>query len=110
MAEALAEIAELQGENRRLRNAINVAAKWLRGPLDARSMNEAIRSLNTVIAPQDRILEVAWGVASLGALQRAAKNLCNLLVMPEYTAFLTQRITDEPPAPMKRQRPGGFPV
>lgn len=107
---ARAEIAALKHENVRLRHAIDSTATWLRGPLRADTLNEAIWALNAALDPDERILEVAWGVASLGALQTAVRNLCQAVALPEYAAFLTQQITHQPPAPMKRQRPGGFPV
>lgn len=107
---ALAQIERLKAENARLTGIIGRAAQSLRGPLRADTLNEAIRALNTALDKDQRISEVAWGVASLGALQAAVRNLAQIVALPEYAAFLTQRINYEPPPPMKRQGSGGVPL
>lgn len=109
MAEPLteAEIARLKQEVSGLRFAVRQAARYLRGPLRADTLNEAIRALNAALDKADHIPEVAWGVASLGAVQAQVRNLCEMVALPEYAAFLTRRIDHAPPVPMKRQLLGG---
>lgn len=104
-AELAAENARLRGAIDRLSGAIDRAAEWLRGELDPRTLNEAIRCLNTELAPDMRIPEVAWGVASLGALQNAVKNLGRMVLLPEWVLPLKHVA---PPVGAKRQPLGGI--
>lgn len=109
-----ARIAALEKENVAYERAVLSMARWLSGPIDASTLNEMIRALNTVLPRDKRVNEVAWGVASLEGLQRAVRNLCHIVADPEYAMFLNNRITTAGRLPVpsngvKRQRLGGVP-
>jgi hypothetical protein len=94
-----AEVARL----RRVEAAVRQAAQWLRGPVRADTMNEAIRALNAVLPGDEKILEICWGTASLGALQQQIKNLYALVGL-EDLSFPVKHIG---PLPLRRQVRGG---
>lgn len=109
---ALARISGLEAENERLQRAVKQAAGYLRSDLTIRSLNDAIREINSVLPREDRIDEVCWGVATLSALQEAVGKLATIVSMPERAAFLIRQSQKTLAAgqvgPFKRQPLGGI--
>lgn len=111
--ETAKKIAALESKIVVLETVLNKISELLRGPIHQSSLNEMIYVINGFLSKDEHVTQVAWGVSSTVRLQKKVKELCEMVALPEYQAYLDKQIkTGIDPStsdvPLKRQHPGGF--